>query len=260
MNKDWVKDEITKRWDYSSQRYDGYHGHGVKSREEAEAWGALFQRFIPGQGLKVLEVGCGTGEMSLLLAGLGHDVQGIDLSARMLAKAREKAEALSRNNGGPKIGFDPGDAEDPPFEDGRFDAVVCRHVLWTLPSPEKAASGWARVLKENGTLLVIDALWNDESLTTRLRQNIGRWLIYLAEKNNLSKDFYSRDLAAALPHSKGLPLDQARVYVQGAGFCDIQTRALGDLAAIQKKHMPWRYKISYNYDYYSVCGKKRSGA
>jgi len=258
MNHDRIKDEITKRWDYSSQRYDGYHGHGVKSRDEAQAWKELFGRLIPGDGLKVLEAGCGTGEMSFLLAGMGHEVYGVDLSENMLAKAIEKAKTTAAGDGGHCPQFQLGDAENPPFASACLDAVVSRHVLWTLPSPQTAVDSWTRMLKETGKIIVIDCLWNDSRLATRLRRKIGEWLILMIEKNDLSKDSYSPALEAALPHPKGVPLEKTIAYMEQAGLRDIQVVKLDHLVDIQRKYMPFRYRVGYKYNYYAVCGQKHS--
>ena len=248
LDESRIKDEITKRWDYSSQRYDSYPGHGIKHEEEAEAWKALFGKAIPGKGLSILDVGCGTGEMSRMLAEMGHKVTGIDLSEKMLAVA--KAKAL------PGAEFRLGDAEKPPFDEGTFDAVVTRHVLWTLPHPEKALEGWRKVLKPGGVCVVIDALWNDSSPGSRLRRKIGDVLILIVEKNDISRDSYTAEMNAELPNSKGVPAEKARDYMEKAGLGSIKVTMLDGLMAIQKKHMPLRYGISYNYDYYAITGKK----
>ena len=90
------------------------------------AWIGLFNNLIPKINLNALDIGCGTGEMSLLLAQLGHSVTGIDLSENMLCVADEKARKKGLN-----IKFLKGDAEDPPFESNEFDVIVARHLFWT---------------------------------------------------------------------------------------------------------------------------------
>ncbi|GLI47654.1 class I SAM-dependent methyltransferase [Methanoculleus bourgensis] len=256
LSEDQIKGEIAKRWDYSSQRYDAYHGHGIKSDEEVAFWKALFGRIIPGERLNVLDVGCGTGEISLLLAGMGHRVTGIDLSKKMLDRAASKAKAMAQAGHEVDAKFMIGDAESPPFENGSFDAIVTRHVLWTLPNPQNAVTGWKRALKEGGTLGVIDGLWNDGSLETRLRRKVGNLLILIVERNDISRDSYSPEMNATLPHSKGVSAATVREYMEKAGLRDIGTENLADLIEIQRRHMPFRYKISYKYNYYAVYGTK----
>ena len=256
LSEDQIKGEIAKRWDYSSQRYDNYHGHGIKSDEEVAFWKALFERILPGERLNVLDVGCGTGEISLLLAGMGHTVTGIDLSEKMLDRAASKAKAMAQAGRGVDARFMIGDAETPPFENSSFDAVVTRHVLWTLPNPQNAVTGWTRALKEGGTLAIVDSLWNDGSLETRLRRKIGDFLILVVERNAISKAGYSSELNSTLPHSRGISADTIRAYMENAGLRGIGTENLADLIEIQKRHMPFRYKISYKYNYYAVCGTK----
>src|SRR6202035_1616812 len=97
-----------------------------------------------------LDIGCGTGFLSLELAGRGHRVTGIDFAPAMLALAKQKAAQA-----GADIRFDEGDAEALPYPPGRFDLVVTRHVLWTLPHPEAALDEWMRVLRPGGRLAVI---------------------------------------------------------------------------------------------------------
>lgn len=75
----------------------------------------------------VLDIGCGTGTLSVLLAELGYEVLGVDLSPRMLEQAALKA-ARHRV----AVRFELGDAARPEV-DGSFDVVLSRHVLWALP-------------------------------------------------------------------------------------------------------------------------------
>lgn len=248
INENKIKEEITKRWDYSSQRYDTYHGHGVKSEEEAASWKALFRQVIPGEKLNVLDVGCGTGEMSRMLADMGHKVTGIDLSEKMLAMAKSKSLR--------GIEFRIGDAENPPFNEGKFDAVVTRHVLWTLPNPEKALKSWRNVLKPGGKVVVIDCVWDDGRLETHLKRKIGETMIRIVERNDISKDSYTAEVNAILPNAKGVSLDKTREYMEKAGLKGVRSMGLDDLVRIQKKHMPLRYKIAYKYEYYVIYGLK----
>ena len=168
-----IKEVIRERWNKSSQTYDSKPGHGIQSEHEKEAWESLLAKALGnGDGnekLDVLDVGCGTGVITLLLAELGHNVTGLDMSEGMLEKAKEKA-----NNFNLTVEFKLGDAEDPPFEDELFDVVINRHLLWTLPDPEKAISEWERVLKPGGRIVIIDGGWGGYK---KLRRQIWRYLI-----------------------------------------------------------------------------------
>lgn len=107
------------------------------------AWKGLLIEVLGDRELRVLDVGIGTGFIALLLAELGHEVIGVDISEEMLRIAREKARKLNIEN----VEFHLADAEELPFPDNTFDAVVARHVIWALPNPEKAYSEWKRVLR-----------------------------------------------------------------------------------------------------------------
>lgn len=148
IQENQIKQTIARIWDVSSETYDSNEGHGIKSEAEREAWKKVFKNLLPPGRLKVLDVGCGTCEIGLLFAEMGHHVTGLDLSKKMLAKAREKAS---------RRGFDSvfkkGDAEAPPFKAGSFDVVVNRHLLWTLPHPDTAVQNWKK-----------KCLWKEESL------------------------------------------------------------------------------------------------
>jgi ubiquinone/menaquinone biosynthesis C-methylase UbiE len=91
--------------------------------------------------------------MALLLAELGHDVTVIDLAEGMLAVARRRAETF-----GLAVEWRRGDAENQPFDEGSFDAVISRHVVWTLLEPERAARAWARVTRPGGLVVAIGSL------------------------------------------------------------------------------------------------------
>jgi len=125
----------------------------------------LFKSHLPVSLLKVLDVGCGTGVMGLLFAEMGHQVTGVDLSEGMMAKAREKAYVQKLS-----IELRRGDAEHLPFNDGSFNVVVNRHLLWTLPHPEIALKEWHRVLKKGGMVIIIDGVWKDKSFPIRAKR------------------------------------------------------------------------------------------
>lgn len=81
----------------------------------------------------------------------------------------------------------------------------------------------------------------------RLRRKIGNIMKRIVEKNDISKDGYTEEMNAVLPNAKGVSLGKASGYMEKAGFKNVQLIELGNLVGIQKKHMPFRYKLAYKY-------------
>jgi SAM-dependent methyltransferase len=198
--------QINALWDGAAAEYDGAPGHGMHDDRQVAAWklalGALLPPAAPGDPRpRVLDAGTGTGVIALLVAELGYDVLGVDLSRGMLAHALRKAR-LSRLS----ARFRAADAIDPPGETGSYDAVINRHVLWTLTDPSRALRNWLRLLRPGGRLIVIDGLWGKTS------------------------DSRLGDLAAALPLIQpDVTLEDITTLVRDAGFSGV---AVSDLAAV----------------------------
>jgi SAM-dependent methyltransferase len=94
---------------------------------------------------------------SLLLASQGYDVTAVDLSPGMLSRLRAKAEQR-----GLAIRAIEADALAPP--PGDFDAVVERHLLWTLPDPGTALAAWHKVAPR-GRLVLVEGTWGTADAT-----------------------------------------------------------------------------------------------
>lgn len=109
-------------------------------------------------GARVLDVACGTGNLAIPLARQGCVVNGVDIAPNLLVQARDRATAE-----GLTATFDEGDAEQLPYPDAAFDAVVTMFGAMFAPRPELVASELARVLKSGGHLAM--ANWNPDSFT-----------------------------------------------------------------------------------------------
>jgi ubiquinone/menaquinone biosynthesis C-methylase UbiE len=106
-------------------------------------------------GQCVLEVGCGTGTLVLMMkrAHIGVDVVGIDPDPKALARARSKTAQA-----GVTAQFDQGFADDLPYPDGSFDRVLSSFMFHHLPTAEKGKflAQVNRVLKTGGSLHLLD--------------------------------------------------------------------------------------------------------
>jgi SAM-dependent methyltransferase len=120
---------------------------GVVARGVARGAEAFVERLdIPG-GARVLDLACGTGNTAIPLARRGLHVTGVDIATNLLQQARQRAAAESLD-----ITFEEGDAEELPYPNAAFDAVVTMFGAMFAPRPELVAAECARVLKPGGLL------------------------------------------------------------------------------------------------------------
>jgi ubiquinone/menaquinone biosynthesis C-methylase UbiE len=146
-------------WDQIAPHFDLEPDHGLIDREVRQAWKQLLANLLPLTHGNILDIGCGTGSLSLILAELGHRVMGIDLSPKMIFLAKKKAEAA-----GADITFLVQEASAL-FGSPKptFDALVCRHLLWVFPDIPQVLVHWVKLLHPGGHLLLIEGFWENES-------------------------------------------------------------------------------------------------
>jgi SAM-dependent methyltransferase len=142
-------------WNAEAASFDDQPDHGLRDPIVLAAWTNLLQTHLPPGKGTVLDIGCGTGSLSVVLAGLGYAITGIDLSPEMIAHAQAKAK-----HSGYSIQFQVMDAAYPQLAPEQFDAIVCRHLLWALPEPDQVLRRWVRLLKPRGRLLLIEGFWH----------------------------------------------------------------------------------------------------
>jgi SAM-dependent methyltransferase len=169
MSDDAFHGLVRDWWDADAESYERSTGHALTDPVEAAAWTAALRALLPPAPAEILDVGAGTGSMSLLAASLGHRVTGLDLSEAMLGFARDKARAA-----GYDITFVRGRAEEPP--QGPFDAVIERHVAWTLRAPADTFTAWRAATRPGGRLVLLEGSWGGDGPLDRAREAaLGVW-------------------------------------------------------------------------------------
>ncbi len=219
IDQDPVKQQVAAHWGRRAAGFDADFGHSIRTTAERAAWDRILDLVVGGRGsLDALDVGCGTGFLSLELAGRGHRVSGIDFAPQMLAEARKKAAAQ-----GVAVRFEEGDAEQLPFAEGSFDLVMTRHVLWTLPHPEQAIDEWIRVLRPGGRLAAMDSQF-DPSVLERSPQNARSSAEYAG-------------IGDRLPFLGGRPQSEIEALLRAHGLADVGGDPVADLVEAQLKRM-----------------------
>ncbi len=158
-------------WDTVS---DGYARHFAPlTRQAVEA--TLDAAGVVG-GMALLDACCGPGVIASAALARGADVTGVDFSAEVVALARREVDGA---------GFHEGDVQALPFDDNRFDAVVCGYGIIHVPDPARALAELRRVLKPGGRVAV--SVWEPP------RAGNGFGLLFGAIKRH-------GDLDVPLPH------------------------------------------------------------
>jgi SAM-dependent methyltransferase len=118
-------------------------------------------------GTRLLDVGCGAGQLALIAARAGAKVTGCDIATNWLEDARERAAAE-----GLSVDFEEGDAESLPFADGQFDVVVSLVGAMFAPRPELVAAELTRVCRPGGMIAM--ANWTPGGFVGQMFKIIAR--------------------------------------------------------------------------------------
>lgn len=248
-----VKKEISKIWDVGYDAYDNCFQHGIKSEKEESEWMEMMKNILGSKPGKILDVGAGTGFLSIFAARLGHECKGLDLSAGMLSVAKKKA----KEEGLERLIFEIGDAEDTGEKEGSYDVVMNRHLVWTLPHPEQAIAEWMRVLKDGGKLVIIDGDWFYSKPINRLKVFFGKILVSIQEKRNGFEGHgsYTDELVKKLPmmHSHNARRLEDMIRSTGA---KVQVFGAEKIEAAEREAMPLAYRLMNPYKRKVIVAEK----
>jgi len=138
---------------FEVQAYWGMTKHmgGLKATEQ------LVELCYINRDKYVLVVGCGVGVTPCYLAKkYGCRVVGVDLSAKMVERSKERAKREGVEN---RVEFGTADAQNLPFEDAAFDAVICESVNAFIENKPRALSEYVRVIKPGGYVGLNEVTW-----------------------------------------------------------------------------------------------------
>ena len=158
----------------------------IQGRALAPATRMIFAEAGIRSGMRVLDLGCGAGDVAFVAADLvGPDgsVVGVDRSPEALARARLRAG----QRGLAQVRFVEGDIDDP-APGGPFDAIVERLVLWTVPDPAALLRRQAAVLRPGGLVVPIESdLSTIRSLPeTPFAAQVKSWMVEAFAKAGMS--------------------------------------------------------------------------
>lgn len=196
-----VLENIAERWDTHAESYDAHH-HLEKTDDDIVMWKNALKKYL-GEDLNidVLDVGAGTGFLTLLISELGYKCTGLDISKGMLDIAKKHAEEKGLN-----IDFIQSKVENIPFDDCSKDIITNCSFMWTLVTPDSILKEWLRVLKPEGRLFCFCTIGN----------------------GIMHSNHYSQEIEDILP-LKGASEEKLVEVIASAGFKSVEAVCLKEL-------------------------------
>jgi SAM-dependent methyltransferase len=231
-----IAEEVRRFWDEDAAVYDRVPNHHPTDPAQLAAWTEAVASLLPAAPSRVLDCGAGTGFLSLIAARCGHRVTAMDISPGMLRRLEDKASAA-----GLEVEVVEGSADRLPS--GReFDAVIERHLLWTLPDPAEALRQW-RGAAPAGRLILFEGAWAAADPLRQFRAaagRISRW-VQMGSRAGAGGHGteagprgghhaeYPAEIKDVLPLGRGATPRQLVEVVEQAGWPLPRLRRLGDI-------------------------------
>jgi len=187
------KEKVKKHFDRWAETYDsGYITQWLRAFQQQ-----TIDVMSPQPYDHILDVGCGTGWAVFQLGQMITDgrAYGIDLAPEMIERAKANAAGVEN------VEFKAGDAENVPYDDAQFDAVMCSSSFHHYPNPVKALREFRRILKPGGHTYILDTCRD------------GSFLVFLYD---LGHAIFVGD------HVRYYHTNEIMAFFQNAGFSDIR--------------------------------------
>ena len=179
-------EKIENKWTEDSGDYDDMIQKQLSNKRTVSHWTKELKRILGPEPLRILEVGCGPGFMSIIAARLGHDVKAIDGSSGMVEKARRNMRQYHQ-----QVEICEEDGVTLPLEQEQsYDVILSRDAVWTLYDPEKAFRRWKAALKPGGRIIYFDGDYRtvEPTLKNKIHMKIADFLIYVTERKTYGSD------------------------------------------------------------------------
>lgn len=216
-----VQEQLQDMWTSGSQEYDQIVERQLRNHRDVDHWRRELAGRLGDAPLDVLDLGCGPGFFSIVLARLGHRVASIDSSEGMVRAARRNL----RWNG---VRADVRQADVVALDgvpESSVDAIVSRDVVWTLYDPAAAYRRWIQVLRPGGVVLVYDGDYRRDrpSLRRSAWLQLSKVLIRVTEGRPSSEGRDGSDPTTELPSvtSRRPAMDER--LLREAGYSDVRS-------------------------------------
>jgi SAM-dependent methyltransferase len=161
----------------------------------------------------------------------------------MLSVARRRA--LDSHLG---VAWIEGDAAAPPVEPASFDAILARHLVWTLPDPGRTLEAWRSVVVPGGLIAVIDGWYPSPPFPGRVAGGLARRWLASHPQAGAHEHPYLPEQLARLPLAHQGGTDQIARLLAGAGLTHVRVRPLPEVDRVERAHQgalerladPWR--------------------
>jgi SAM-dependent methyltransferase len=147
----------------------------------------------------------------------------------MLARARANGA-----DAGLAVEWVVGDAEAITGARHRYDALLSRHLLWTLPDPARAMVAWREAVRPGGLIVTIDGMVPTRPWPIRRAIELAQWIV---ARRNGSSHQYSDETSARLPLRIQRGTEAVVSLMREAGLERIRVRTLREVDRVERAHL-----------------------